>query len=95
MGEIYLVDTKSAITIQRHWRYHNEAKKLNVVHGTQLVAKIRNICESLGATLYAVDEDSGKRRDGMEVAGRIEDLNRVLDNTRNARRIELAKYVCI
>jgi V-type H+-transporting ATPase subunit a len=63
-------------------------------HGRELVAKIRKICESLGATLYEVDQDSGKRRsDGMMVASRIEDLRQVLDNTRNARRIELAKYV--
>lgn len=76
----------------------DEAVRKNVfcifAHGTQLVLKIKKICESLGATLYEVDEDSGKRRsDGLEVAGRIEDLSRVLDNTRNAKRIELAKYV--
>lgn len=61
-------------------------------HGRELVAKIKKICESLGATLYPVDENSEKRRlDSMEVVGRIQDLQQVLNNTRNARRVELAK----
>ncbi|KAJ3007269.1 H(+)-transporting V0 sector ATPase subunit a [Thoreauomyces humboldtii] len=61
-------------------------------HGKQLLAKIRKICESMGATVYPVDDHSEKRReDAQEVLGRLEDLKHVLDNTRNQRRIELAK----
>ncbi|KNC97988.1 uncharacterized protein SPPG_06975 [Spizellomyces punctatus DAOM BR117] len=61
-------------------------------HGKQLLAKIRKICESMGATVYPVDERPEKRReDAQEVLNRLEDLKHVLDNTRNARRIELAK----
>ncbi|KAI8819827.1 V-type ATPase, V0 complex, 116kDa subunit family [Fimicolochytrium jonesii] len=61
-------------------------------HGKQLLAKIKKICESMGATVYPVDERSEKRRDdAQEVLGRLEDLKHVLDNTRNQRRIELVK----
>ncbi|TPX59323.1 hypothetical protein PhCBS80983_g02539 [Powellomyces hirtus] len=61
-------------------------------HGAQLLAKIKKICESMGATVYPVDERSEKRRnDAQEVLGRLEDLKHVLDSTRNQRRIELAK----
>ncbi|KAI9003206.1 V-type ATPase, V0 complex, 116kDa subunit family [Gaertneriomyces semiglobifer] len=61
-------------------------------HGKQLLAKIKKICESMGATVYPVDERADKRReDAAEVIIRLEDLKHVLDNTRNTRRIELAK----
>ncbi len=47
-------------------------------HGNELLAKIKKICESLGATLYPVDENAEKRRvGGMEVISRIEDLKQV------------------
>ncbi|KAJ3410482.1 H(+)-transporting V0 sector ATPase subunit a [Chytridiales sp. JEL 0842] len=61
-------------------------------HGKQLLAKIRKICESLGATLYPVDENREKRRqDAAEVGARIQDLKHVLDNTTYTRRTELLK----
>ncbi|KAJ3146206.1 H(+)-transporting V0 sector ATPase subunit a [Geranomyces variabilis] len=61
-------------------------------HGQQLLAKIRKICESMGATVYPVDDSTEKRRsDAQEVLGRLEDLKHVLDSTRNQRRIELSK----
>ncbi|KAJ3092075.1 H(+)-transporting V0 sector ATPase subunit a [Quaeritorhiza haematococci] len=61
-------------------------------HGKEILAKIRKICESLGATLYPVDQSATKRReDALEVIARIEDLKHVLDNTRNTRRVELSK----
>ncbi|KAI9094946.1 V-type ATPase, V0 complex, 116kDa subunit family [Phlyctochytrium arcticum] len=61
-------------------------------HGRQLLAKIRKICESMGATIYPVDERSDKRReDAVEVLNRLEDLKHVLDNTRGAKRTELIK----
>lgn len=42
------------------------------------MAKIRKICESLGATIYPVDENGEKRRVGaMDVISRIEDLKQV------------------
>lgn len=47
-------------------------------HGNELLAKIRKICESLGATLYPVDERADRRRtDALEVTSRIEDLKQV------------------
>ncbi|TPX33003.1 hypothetical protein SmJEL517_g03985 [Synchytrium microbalum] len=61
-------------------------------HGKEILAKIRKICESLGATLYPVDDSSDKRRqDALEVIARIEDVKHVLDTTRNTRRTELSK----
>jgi len=74
----------------------DEPVKKNVfcifAHGKELIAKIKKICESLGATLYPVDERSDKRRlDALEVISRIEDLKQVLDNTKNARRVELGR----
>ncbi|CAI2162064.1 16781_t:CDS:10 [Funneliformis geosporum] len=61
-------------------------------HGKEILNKIRKISESLGATLYPVDDSSDKRRDSLlEVTARIEDLNSVLQNTNNTRRAELIK----
>ncbi|KAJ1553766.1 H(+)-transporting V0 sector ATPase subunit a, partial [Cladochytrium tenue] len=61
-------------------------------HGRELLAKIRKICESLGATLNPVDENAEKRRqDAQEVHNRLEDLKHVLDNTSYTRRTELIK----
>ncbi|CAG8444314.1 4229_t:CDS:10 [Acaulospora colombiana] len=61
-------------------------------HGRELLNKIRKISESLGATLYPVDSNHESRREKLtEVMGKIEDLNSVLQNTKNARISELAK----
>ena len=47
-------------------------------HGKEILSKIRKISESMGATLYPVDDQSDKRReDALEVIARIEDLNNV------------------
>ncbi|ORX49131.1 V0/A0 complex, 116-kDa subunit of ATPase [Hesseltinella vesiculosa] len=59
-------------------------------HGREIVAKIKKISESLGATLYSVDDSPDKRRDALlDVTSRIEDLNSVLSNTNQTRRSEL------
>ncbi|KAJ2994531.1 H(+)-transporting V0 sector ATPase subunit a [Globomyces sp. JEL0801] len=61
-------------------------------HGKELLNKIRKICESMGATLYPVDDHPDKRRDNaLEVMTRIEDLRHVLDNTKAARKAELSR----
>lgn len=59
-------------------------------HGDVLLAKIRKVAESMGATLYPIDSGADKRRDSLrEVTGRLEDLQVVLYNTGNSRRMEL------
>ncbi|KAK6091129.1 H(+)-transporting V0 sector ATPase subunit a, partial [Batrachochytrium dendrobatidis] len=61
-------------------------------HGKELINKIRKICESMGATIYPVDEHPEKRRENaLEVISRIEDLKHVLDNTKAARHAELSR----
>ncbi|EJU05796.1 ATPase V0/A0 complex subunit [Dacryopinax primogenitus] len=61
-------------------------------HGAALLAKIRRVAESMGATLYPIDANSDKRREALiEVTSRLEDLNTVLYNTGATRRAELTK----
>ncbi|KAG0747394.1 hypothetical protein G6F57_003060 [Rhizopus arrhizus] len=61
-------------------------------HGSEIIAKIKKISESLGATLYSIDDSADKRRDALlEVTNRIEDLNNVLSTTNQTRRSELIK----
>jgi V-type H+-transporting ATPase subunit a len=61
-------------------------------HGEALLAKIRKVAESMGATLYPLDGNPDKRADAMrDVGGRIEDLQVVLYNTGSSRRAELMK----
>lgn len=50
-------------------------------HGHEIINKIRKISESMGGTLYSVDEDADKRRDALtEATTRIADLNTVSKN---------------
>ncbi|CAH1765562.1 14643_t:CDS:10 [Entrophospora sp. SA101] len=61
-------------------------------HGQQIINKIKKISESLGATLYPVDNSPDQRRQNiLEITTSIEDLNSVLQSTNNARRTELLK----
>lgn len=59
-------------------------------HGDTLLAKIRKVAESMGGTLYPIDSNADKRSDALrEVTARLEDLQVVLYNTGNSRRMEL------
>lgn len=59
-------------------------------HGEALLAKIRKVSESLGATIYPIDPNAAKRVDSLrEVTTRIEDLELALYNTGSTRRAEL------
>ena len=59
-------------------------------HGETLLAKIRKVAESMGGTLYPIDANADKRADALrEVTARLEDLQVVLYNTGNSRRMEL------
>ncbi|KAJ5899082.1 hypothetical protein N7495_003826 [Penicillium taxi] len=61
-------------------------------HGKNILAKIRKISESLGASLYGVDENSELRRDQMhEVNTRLGDVGNVLRNTKNTLDAELSQ----
>lgn len=61
-------------------------------HGEQLLAKIRKVAESMGATLYPIDANADKRNDALrEVNARLEDIGHVLYNTEATRKAELAK----
>lgn len=61
-------------------------------HGDALLAKIRKVAESMGATLYPIDANADKRSDSLrEVEGRLEDLQNVLYNTGTTRRGELIR----
>ncbi|KAG6873289.1 hypothetical protein C0995_000724 [Termitomyces sp. Mi166 len=61
-------------------------------HGDALLAKIRKVAESMGATLYPIDSNADKRSDSLrEVTIRLEDIQNVLYNTGLNRRAELVK----
>ncbi|KAF8898227.1 V-type ATPase, V0 complex, 116kDa subunit family [Gymnopilus junonius] len=61
-------------------------------HGDALLAKIRKIAESMGATIYPIDANADKRSESLrEVTNRLEDLQSVLYNTGVNRRMELVK----
>ncbi|KAK0227882.1 V-type ATPase, V0 complex, 116kDa subunit family [Armillaria fumosa] len=61
-------------------------------HGDALLAKIRKVAESMGATLYPIDANADKRAEALrEVSIRLEDLQTVLYNTGSNRRSELVR----
>src|SRR5882762_6312131 len=61
-------------------------------HGDALLAKIRKVSESMGATLYPIDANADKRYDSLrEVSARLEDIQTVLYNTGSNRRSELVR----
>lgn len=60
-------------------------------HGREILSKIRKISESLGATLYPVDNTLEARRDAaLQVMSRLEDFQSVLDTTGSQRKHELS-----
>lgn len=71
----------------------NKSVFIIFVHGTQLKQKIEKISQSLGASLYKVDENSELRRDKLqEVNKRLDDLRTVLRNTKQRLDAELTIY---
>ncbi|WVQ80551.1 hypothetical protein IAT38_002656 [Cryptococcus sp. DSM 104549] len=61
-------------------------------HGQELLAKIRKVAESMGGTLYNIDSAQDKRADALrEVSARLEDVDNVLYNMGQTRRVELSK----
>ena len=61
-------------------------------HGDTLLAKIRKVAESMGATLYPIDSNAENRTNALrEVSTRIEDIRVTLYNTGSSRHAELVK----
>ncbi len=61
-------------------------------HGDALLAKIRKVAESMGATLYPIDANADKRAEALrEVSVRLEDIETVLYNTGSNRRSEIVR----
>ncbi|BEJ17167.1 hypothetical protein CspHIS471_0605680 [Cutaneotrichosporon sp. HIS471] len=61
-------------------------------HGDELLAKIRKVAESMGGTLYQIDSAPDKRADALrETQTRLEDVDAVLYNVSQTRRVELSK----
>lgn len=61
-------------------------------HGDELLAKIRKVAESMGGTLYQIDSAPDKRADALrETQTRLEDVDAVLYNVGQTRRVELGK----
>jgi len=61
-------------------------------HGDTLLAKIRKVAESMGATLYPIDSNAENRVGALrEVSNRIEDIQVTLYNTVASRHAELVK----
>ena len=61
-------------------------------HGPELLAKIRKVAESMGGTLYTIDSSQDKRSDALrDVSLRLEDVDQVLYNMGQTRRVELSK----
>ncbi|ORY21987.1 V-type ATPase, V0 complex, 116kDa subunit family [Naematelia encephala] len=61
-------------------------------HGSELLGKIRKVAESMGGTLYTIDSSQDKRADALrEVSARLEDVDSVLYNMGQTRRVELGK----
>ena len=59
-------------------------------HGDALLAKIRKVAESMGATIYPIDPNADKRSESLrEVTVRLEDLEMALYRTGVTRRSEL------
>lgn len=59
-------------------------------HGTQVLGKIRRVCESLGANLYNVDDTEEERRKAtIQVHLKIEDVRNVLFSSEQVIRKEL------
>jgi len=63
-----------------------------MVHGAELVTKIKRISDALGAVIYPVSEDANARNKEMQdVESRLSDIRKVLDTTRQTRVDQLTE----
>jgi len=63
-----------------------------MVHGTELVNKIKKICDALGAVIYPVSENKDVRdKELQDVNSRLSDIKKVLDTTRQTRIDQLTE----
>ena len=82
VGDVSTVSTRNSHVKLSQLSFQGEMVEKSVfiifAHGRETLAKVKRICESLGATIYAVDESAEKRREqAQEVMGKIEDVNSV------------------
>ncbi len=62
------------------------------VHGTETLTRVRKICTALGCTVYPLEASAEKRHSlYLETAARIDDVEAILYNTRQAKKAELVK----
>ncbi|KAJ1964414.1 H(+)-transporting V0 sector ATPase subunit a, partial [Dimargaris xerosporica] len=91
-GNLYMnhVEIEDAIVDPASDEPVNKNVFIIFAHGSHILSKIRKIAESLGATLYAVDDSTERRQEAMiDVMTRLDELQSVLHNTDATRRTEL------
>ncbi|ORX44679.1 V-type proton ATPase 116 kDa subunit A isoform 1-like protein [Piromyces finnis] len=63
-----------------------------MVHGAELVNKIKRICDAFNAVIYDVPDDKDTRNKNMQdVNSRLSDIKKVLDQTRRTRVDQLSE----
>nr|OQO19912.1 V-type proton ATPase subunit a [Rachicladosporium sp. CCFEE 5018] len=93
-GNLYMNQSEISDPIMDPEKNEEVHKNVFVIfaHGKEIIAKIRKISESLGASIYNVDENSELRRDQIhEVNSRLQDLTNVLGNTKRTLDAELTQ----
>lgn len=93
-GNLYMNQTQIDEPILNPLNGESVSKNVFIIFatGSELLAKIKKISEALGATIFPLSQSAEKRsEDLLEVSARLEDLNNVLFNSAQARRMELVR----
>ncbi|KAF7591651.1 H(+)-transporting V0 sector ATPase subunit a [Aspergillus hancockii] len=96
IGIIAGSDIPNLLSIQPTMRIFTRNVFMILVHGKSITAKIRNISESLGASLYSVDEDCELRKERMHgVSIRLNDVKKVMQRTKNILHTKLMQIASV